>query len=650
MEGKLIVLLVILSLSLTLIAYQQILYFPFTFDDPIHLRWLEGRGVLEGWANARGLQHYRPLVLSVWVASGELFGLHNPQPLHLLSLLLHAANACMVGWLAYRMIAGVMPAISATVLFVIFPFSYQAMPSPGSQSKPLSAFLMLSASLLYWEGRSRHSRVPAAVSVLPALLTPFAYEAGVTVGGILLLMELLLWRKKLLDRPSPYVLLFPLVGLLFIGAWALVPKSSDPLSFPGWEALWQNSVYFAQALTWPLSLLARPLMRWVDLHDQTATTLVAYPSLASIACLFIRRRRGEAFLAYGAWYALALAVQWVILPFRYVIDGPRMLYPAAAGVAWLWADLLTMLRTSPHGYGWMREAVAGLALLTMAGWCLGFITERMELCRAGLSILSEASDRAIEQGEGRTSLFINLPSWVAPRRNGFALGHEGYTLLPEYTDVGLDDFVYANTGIKRELWVRALPDIRQQWRALIGYYGPDNTLAQLAADIRQADDVWVLRYEEEDLKLVKVGHMTASSLSGNEGAVDPAIYEGAVALREMHIEDTGQELTVCLHWRCLRTVEAPYTVFVHVYTKDGRLIAQGDGLPLGGTFPVCYWEPGNMVYDIRHIRLPESLPGEYTVGVGLYRSDTGRRASATDGKGRPLADEMFRYPVSPESH
>jgi len=460
-------LLVILSSLLTLIAYEPVLSFPFMFDDLIHLRWLEGRNVFEGWTTAKGLQHYRPLLLSLWTAFGRLFGPHNPWPLHLLSLLLHISNASLAGWLAYQLIPSTATAAAATILFTTFPFSYQAIPSSGSQSKPLSAFLVLLSCLLYWEARSRGSRALVAASALVALLVPFAYEAGVTIGGFLVLIEFLLWRRGAVDRVSPYSLLFLLIGPLFIGVWAFVPSSSDPLSFPGWEALWQNSVYFTQALTWPLSLFARPLMEWSGLHDQTATTLVAYPSLVLLLLLFLWRRRAVVFLASITWYVLALAVQWVILPFGYVIDGPRMLYTASVGVAWLWADLLTTLG-SAH-YRWMVRSVAGAALVTMTVWSLDFIIERIDLCKTGLSVLQEASTRVIEAGEEKVQLFINMPSWLAPRRSSFALGHEGYLLLPGYTDTGLDDFVYANTGAKREVWVKSFPDIRRQWKALIGY-------------------------------------------------------------------------------------------------------------------------------------------------------------------------------------
>jgi hypothetical protein len=221
-------------------------------------------------------------------------------------------------------------------------------------------------------------------------------------------------------------------------------------------------------------------------------------------------------------------------------------------------------------------------------WGLVFITERIDLCRIGLLVLSEASAKVTQAVEEEVQLFVNMPSWLAPRRNSFALGHEGYTVLPEYTDTGLDDFVYANTGIKREVWAKSFPDTRRHWRALIG------------------------------------------------------------SLRKIRIDAAGSELKVDLHWRLLQAMKEPYTVFVHVYSEDGRLLAQGDGLPLGGLFPFRLWKPGDMVHDIRYVTLPEDLdPSEYAVGIGLYRSDTGERAPAIDGKGRMLAEEMLRVAAIP---
>lgn len=640
---KIATLLLVLSVALTLAAYGRVLSFPFMFDDLIHLRWLEGRGVFEGWTFAKGLQHYRPLVLSLWAASGRLFGAHNPWPLHLLSLLLHVGNACLVGWLAYQVVPGPRAAVAATALFATFPFSYQAIPSPGSQSKPLSTFLILLACLLYWRGRSRRSRALVAATGVPALLAPFAYEAAVTIGGYILLMEYLLCRRKHVDSPSPWSFLFILIGPLFAGIRALVPCSADPVVFPGWEALWQNSIYFAQALTWPMSLLAKPLMRWTGLRDQTATALVAYPSLALLGLLFLWRRRADALLAAIAVFCLGLAVQWVILPFGYVIDGPRILYAASVGVALLWAGLLTMPPSSQHSAA--GRVVAGFALVAMLAWSLGFIGKRIGLCDVGLAVLSEASAKVVEAEE--VQLFINLPSWLAPRDRGFALGHEGYLLLPMYTGTGLDDFVRANTGVESQVWVESLPDIRREWKALIGYHAPASTMEALAQHIRRAGRVWTLAYAEDSLHIVEAGSVTTEPTS--EGSYEPpalAIYADAVALQEIDARLAGSELTVELHWRSRQVLPGPYTVFVHLYASDGQLLAQADGLPLGGTFPLRLWECGDMVRDVRHIELPEGLdPSECSLGVGLYRTDTGERAPAMDWQGRELAGEMLREEV-----
>ena len=640
---KIATLLLVLSVALTLAAYGRVLSFPFMFDDLIHLRWLQGRGVFEGWGFAKGLQHYRPLVVSLWAASGRLFGAHNPWPLHLLSLLLHVGNACLVGWLAYRVVPGPRAAIAATALFATFPFSYQAIPSPGSQSKPVSTFLILLACFLYWKGRSRRRRALVVATGVPALLAPFAYEAAVTVGGYILLMEYLLWRRNHVDSPSPWSFLFILIGPLFAGIRALVPCSADPVVFPGWEALWQNSVYFAQALTWPMSLLAKPLMRWTGLHDQTATALVAYPSLAILGLLFLWRRRADALLAAISVFCLGLVVQWVILPFGYVIDGPRMLYAASVGVALLWAGLLTVPPSSQHSAA--GRVVAALALVAMVAWSLGFIGQRIRLCDVGLAVLSEASTKVVEAEE--VQLFINVPSWLAPRERGFALGHEGYLLLPMYTGTGLDDFVRGNIGVNRDVWVESLPDIRREWKALIGYHASASTMEALADRIRRAGCVWVLAYAEDSLHVVEAGSVTTQPTP--EESHEPsalAIYADAVALDEIDSRVEGSELTLDLHWRSVQVLGGPYTIFVHLYASDGRLLAQADGLPLGGTFPLRLWECGDMVRDVRHIELPEGLdPSECSIGVGLYLSDTGERAPASDWQGEALSDGMFRHKV-----
>ncbi|MEA3408236.1 MAG: hypothetical protein U9R48_09190 [Chloroflexota bacterium] len=623
------------SATLTYVAYGPILSFPFLFDDIIHLRWLEGRGLLDVWTDATHMQHYRPLVASLWVLSRDVFGAHHAQPLHLLSLLLHLANGYLVGWLAYQMFSDTFAALVATSLFVAFPFSYQVMPSPGSQSKPLSTFLILLACVLYWQGRMEKSPWRTAGALLCALLAPFAYEAAVTSGGFLILIEILLWRQGTIDRFDPRAGLLVLVGVPFIAAWKLVPSSYDPLSFPGWEALWQSSIYFVQGLTWPLALFAKPLMVWTGMSDGTATGLVAYASFAALALWAWRRGHFFRFAAFGAWYALALVVQWVTLSFRYVIDAPRILYTASVGMALLWADGLAWLFHTDPFFG---RVLSTSMLTAFAIWGVRFARVRVDLCDGALGALEDAREYALQADAEQELLFVNVPSWLAPAEEAFALGHEGYTLLPPYYGVGLDDYVYVNTGVQRHIRMGAAPEIRQPWRARIGYHEGKQE-DEFSDKIRASDRVWVLGYAPHDLTCVYVGGMEKKAPGAEEMA---ALFGEHIVLHRATLERTKEALIATLYWETRRPLEGSYTVFVHLYNDAGRLIAQADGFPLGGTFPFAAWRRGDAVRDVRYVNVPRGSDlAEGRLGVGLYHVQTGERLPGVDSESQPLDDQTF---------
>jgi hypothetical protein len=91
---------------------------------------------------------------------------------------------------------------------------------------------------------------------------------------------------------------------------------------------------------------------------------------------------------------------------------------------------------------------------------------------------------------------------------------------------------------------------------------------------------------------------------------------------------------VTLRWSADDFVDADYTVFVHLVDPgDGdRVIAQGDGPPLGGRWPTSLWLPGIRIDDSHAIELPAGLPaGNYDLLVGLYDPVTGDRLTLPDG-------------------
>jgi len=88
---------------------------------------------------------------------------------------------------------------------------------------------------------------------------------------------------------------------------------------------------------------------------------------------------------------------------------------------------------------------------------------------------------------------------------------------------------------------------------------------------------------------------------------------------EPEVGHPGEFLFLTLYWEALRPMANSYTVFVHLMDGEGRLRAQIDSPPVGGTLPTSTWVPGDVIPDRYALSLPPDLtPGEYQLNVGLY--------------------------------
>lgn len=81
-----------------------------------------------------------------------------------------------------------------------------------------------------------------------------------------------------------------------------------------------------------------------------------------------------------------------------------------------------------------------------------------------------------------------------------------------------------------------------------------------------------------------------------------------------------------LVWQATAQPSGRFHVFVHAVDEAGRLVAQSDGPPAGGTFPTDAWLAGVAIED-RH-RLP---PHRGAFRVGLYDPSTGERLPTHEG-------------------
>ena len=122
----------------------------------------------------------------------------------------------------------------------------------------------------------------------------------------------------------------------------------------------------------------------------------------------------------------------------------------------------------------------------------------------------------------------------------------------------------------------------------------------------------------------------AASASVNVGFGDFAM------LLSFSIADTDvssdRYLGLDLNWRALDAVSGEdLTVFTHLMSEDGRLIAQHDGMPAGGTRPTTGWEPGETIVDVHPMAFRETdYNGPARILVGFYDSE-GVRVTASSG-------------------
>ncbi|MCX7855623.1 MAG: hypothetical protein N2556_06575, partial [Anaerolineae bacterium] len=95
---------------------------------------------------------------------------------------------------------------------------------------------------------------------------------------------------------------------------------------------------------------------------------------------------------------------------------------------------------------------------------------------------------------------------------------------------------------------------------------------------------------------------------------------------------SGQLLSLALYWQAQREMEEDYTVFVHLLDpQSGAILTQVDEMPAHGTYPTSLWMAGEVVRDEHTLVLPALASGAYSLRVGLYVKETGRRLPVGDG-------------------
>jgi hypothetical protein len=310
----------------------------------------------------------RPILGLSWALNHAVAGL-TPWPYHLVNVLIHAANAALLGllflWMAVRadLAHPRRIALVGASLFAATPMAVETVAYVSSRSTALASLFVLASLVLalpLLEGRRSTGRGFAAVAVF--LLALATKEEAASLPLFLLLLDYFFaagrsWRGVICRwRIHVPFLALPVLGLvgrrLATGRW-LPPTTIDTAryivtqiaAFPG---------YFFRALIPfdPAFYRGHPLVPW----PPDALTLGCWAAACGLATAVIGGRRRWPLVAFAiAWLAAGLAPSSSIVPLKEMVVDHRA-YLGGAGAAFLLGVWLVRMGRAP-------VTIAVLALL-----------------------------------------------------------------------------------------------------------------------------------------------------------------------------------------------------------------------------------------------------------------------------------------------
>jgi hypothetical protein len=634
-----------LGLWLGFYLYGSSLSLPFLQEDSFHIRWLSGHNPIEPFFTAEGAPDYRPLGKSIIKLWYLILGYHDPVWLRFHNISLNALNIALVAvlgvWLdrsRRRFLTGG----TAALIFSALPFSYQAIPWINNFFYPLGTFLLLMMAAVYWQARLHRSDRLLVLALLLCFIAPFQIEYGLMGGGLLFMVELVLWLQK---RQAYPWLGGPLLGLLMNVAFLVrsltIPK--DPYYFgpPTLDRVKLITTYFLQGLMHPISSLAMPLVKRLGVNDLVAVNLVSLPPLLLLLAYLAKKQAWPLLLLGGAWFGLLNFPALIYVNADYVINSPRLLYPPGPAIAWLWAAAVSHFALAgrrvgavTNWSGWLRNAITALFLLSLLVQNVTFVRRIMRHYHLAERPVQQLTAIARQSPSDQEILVVNFPSWITPGTSSFALGNHGAQILPFY--IGIGELIYAHNGVDQPARAVQFTNIRQAQPYYHGLLGEEVDYDGLRRYLPASAGVYLTRWEADEINLVWAGRVGETAFG-----TPVALFGELLALEVAGVDDSSTTLEIHLNWQIRQRIEQDVTVFIHLYGPDGQMVSQADGYPLLGLAPFWLWEAGQILQEQRTLTWPAETPaGTYRIGVGIYDAASGERLSAGQSSGKAWAEDV----------
>lgn len=298
-------LMVLVILTAVLAAYTPAMRAGFIWDDDAHLthnrNMLDVKGLRQVWTSSQAF--YCPLTLTTFWAVRHFWGL-DPFPYHLLNILLHTANAILLGMVLCRL--GIPGALFAAALFALHPVHVESVAWVSELKNVQSGFFYLLAILCFLKRDTKGLYYGAAIFLFALSLL----SKPVSVMLPVVLMLIIWWQRRPCKKKA-FFSTAPFFVLAFLAAgWTVWEQTAHSGAIgPEWSlsgleraGLAGKTVWFyLWKLIWP-----HPLVfiypRW-NLDPMRPDFYLGTAALLACAYLFYRWRAGR--LGAPVWFAAA---------------------------------------------------------------------------------------------------------------------------------------------------------------------------------------------------------------------------------------------------------------------------------------------------------------------------------------------------------
>lgn len=234
----------------------------------------------------------------------------------------------------------------------------------------------------------------------------------------------------------------------------------------------------------------------------------------------------------------------------------------------------------------------------------------------------------LQRREGLMLLAIGLFLIYSPLRQ---IVKEDYLMAQKTTRVIATEWLEEHLPPGSRVWIEALLiDLSDEFEVHIPGWSPSNP------DITARSFEW---YEQLGFDYVVVSSATLSfppdslmkEFVGNKiDTPGPDIRVFQIPKQPLPIQlaryeldrksyQPGDTLHLTLWWKALGKLQEDFTIFAHLLSHNGDMVAQKDSPPQRGDYPTTEWTPGEVIEDQREMFIPaEAPPGKYKLEIGMY--------------------------------